>query len=115
VNPDPLTATTDPPFRQVPGLTVSVGGPPVDVAEVAWHGTVVVVLPPDVVVVVLPPDVVVVVLPPDVVEVVLPPDVVVVPELNEIVAGVPCVPSDVPNSITHESPAVVWASVGGQG
>jgi hypothetical protein len=110
VNPDPLTATTDPPFRQVPGVTVRVGGPPVEVTDVPWQGTVVVVVPPpDVVVVVLA--VVEVVLA--VVEVVLA--VVVVPSAKVIVAGGACVRSWVPNWITHEAPAVTCAVVGGQG
>jgi hypothetical protein len=58
--PDPVTLTTVPPFRHVPGFAVRLGGP-VDVEAFAEHGTVVVVLLLPVVVVVVVLDVVVVV------------------------------------------------------
>ena len=42
-NPDPVTVTVVPPFRQVPGVAVRLGDP-VDVVAFALHGTVVVVV-----------------------------------------------------------------------
>ena len=119
-NPVPVTVTCDPPFRQVPGFAVRLGPEPVDVVDFALHGTVVVVDVLDVVVVDVLDVVVVDVL--DVVVVPPPPPVVVVvvvppppPPAKPIVAGVAAVPSEVPNWITHESPALTWAAVGGQG
>lgn len=122
VQPDPVTVTTVPPFRQVAGATVMLGGPAM-VLFAALQGTVVVVVVGAVVVVVVACVVVVVVAPPLVVVVVVPPpppDVVVVvvpppPPANEIEGGDAAVPSEVPNSITQESPAVTWAGVGGHG
>jgi hypothetical protein len=57
--PDPVTVTTLPPFRQVPGVTVICGGP-VTLVGAALQGTVVVVVGGAVVVVVVVVDVVVV-------------------------------------------------------
>lgn len=51
VKPEPVTVTLVPPFRQVPGLAVRLGLP-VDVADLASHGTIVVVVVGCVVVVV---------------------------------------------------------------
>jgi hypothetical protein len=78
VHPDPVTVTTVPPFKQVPGVTVTLGGP-ATVAGWALQGTVVVVVAPAAVVVVVLAvvevvlAVVVVVPPPAVVVVVVPP------------------------------------------
>jgi hypothetical protein len=86
--PDPVTWTTVPPLRQVPGVSVMLGGP-VTVVGWALQGTVVVVVAPAAVVVVVLAVVVVVVLavvvvapPPVVVVVVVPPP----PPLKEISA-----------------------------
>ena len=43
-NPEPVTVTTEPPFRQVPGLAVMLGPDAVEVVDVALQGTVVVVV-----------------------------------------------------------------------
>lgn len=110
-NPDPVRVTTVPPFRQVPGLAVRLGGP-VEVVDFALHGTVVevvVVLPAVVVVVVVLAVVVVVVVLLLVVVVVVPS-----PLLKEI-GVVTWEPPSVPNAMTQLSPAETWAAVGGQG
>ena len=117
VQPDPVTVTTVPPFRQVPGATVKLGGP-ATVVFFGLHGTVVVVVAPAAVVVVVAAVVDVVVVAAVVVVVVLPGAVVVVvvdDVENVIGAGVAAVPSEVPNWMTHETPAVTWVGVGGQG
>src|ERR1700722_1527927 len=96
--PDPVTLTTVPPLRQVPGVRVMLGGP-ATVVGCALHGTVVVVVAAVVVVVVVAWVVLVVVAPPLVVVVVVPPPLVVVvvvpppPPLNEMVGGGAAVPS----------------------
>jgi len=118
-NPEPETATTLPPFRQVAGATVMLGGP-ATVLFAALHGTVVVVVAPAaVVVVVLAAVVVVVVLAAVVVVVVPPPEVVVVvvppPPPEKEIGAWTCVPPWVPNAMTQLSPAATWAGVGGQG
>jgi hypothetical protein len=118
--PEPVTFTTVPPFRHVPGSAVKLGGP-ATVVDFALHGIVVlVVVVACVVVVVVVAWVVEVVVGATVVVVVLPPPVVVVvvggvpPPLNEIGT---CTwgPFCVPRAITQLSPAVSWAGVGGHG
>jgi hypothetical protein len=52
VNPEPVTVTLVPPFRQVPGLAVRPGGP-LEVELFALHGTVVDVVVVDELVVVV--------------------------------------------------------------
>ena len=69
-----------PPLRHVPGFTVRFGGPPLDVADVALQGTVVVVELVTELDVVVPPPLVVLV----VVELLV---VVVVPEVVEKAIG----------------------------
>ena len=88
--PDPVTVTTDPPFKHVPGSTVRLGPEPDEEVEWALQGTVVVVL--GVVVVVVLDVVVVVVLDVVVLVVVpLPPVIVAV----SIVSGL---------ALVHENP-----------
>jgi hypothetical protein len=91
-NPEPVTVTTLPPFTQVPGVAVRVGGAPVEVVDWALQGAVVVVVAPAVVVVVVVP-------PP-------PP---------KLMSPVASAPAESPNERVQVSPAVTWAVVGGQG
>jgi len=120
-NPDPVTVTTEPPFRQVPGFAVMLGPEPVDEVDFASQGTVVVVAAVVVVVVgfvVVVVLAVVVVLPPEVVVVEPPPDVVVVVDVDWPLNVMSCVswaPPETPNAMTHESPEAIWAEVGGHG
>jgi hypothetical protein len=82
--PEPVTVTTVPPLRQVPGLIVMLGGP-ATVVDFALQGTVVVVVAPAaVVLVVVGGAVVVVVVVLAVVVVVLPGAVVVVVVLGAV-------------------------------
>jgi len=119
-NPEPVTVTTEPPFRQVPGFAVMLGPEPVDVVDFALQGTVVVVLAAVVVVVLAVVVVVeaVVVVPPLVVVVVPPPLVVVVvppPWPLNVMSWICWPPPDTPKAITHVSPAPSCAAVGGHG
>jgi hypothetical protein len=105
--PDPVMVTLVPPFKQVPGLAVMLGGP-VEVVDFAVQGTVVVVVVGWVVVVV--ELVVVVVVELVVVVVVVPP-----PPPEKLMAWVTWSPPWSPKAMTQESPAVTWADVGGHG
>jgi hypothetical protein len=93
--PDPVTVTTVPPFRQVPGFAVRLGGP-ADVAEAGMQDANVVVVVGTVVVVVVV--------------------VVTVPAGKEI-SAVACTGGveETPYAMTQEKPAESCAAVGGHG
>jgi hypothetical protein len=115
--PDPVKVIDVPPFKQVPGLIVRLGGP-ATVADLASQGCVVVVVPPGAVVVVVLAGAVVVVVLAAVVVVVPAMVVVVVVGVESVVNEMgwsTWVPPRVPNAITQVSPRVTCAAVGGQG